>query len=102
MDGSSTSWVLIVEASGCDVYASIAVYAHSVRRVQIYLDESIDDALTLEAARRKTSKAALIRECIRERMPSATRARTADNDIVGWIEEQLPDVGAIDDVVYQR
>ena len=72
-----------------------------MRRVQIYLGESVDDALALEAARRKTSKAALIRECIERQMP-ATAPGTADDDIVGWIEEQLPDAGAIDDVVYRH
>ena len=39
-----------------------------MRRLQISIDEELDEALAVEAARRKTSKAALIREFVRERL----------------------------------
>jgi len=68
-----------------------------VKRLQIYIDEEVDDALAVEAARQKTSKAALIRECLGERLPVA---REQSDEFVGWIDDELPDVGKIDDVVY--
>lgn len=74
-----------------------------MRRIQIYLDEDVDDALTVEAARLGTSKAALIRESLAGR----TQGAGADHDaarerIVGWIKEELPESDSIDDVIYRR
>ena len=77
------------------------MYAGVVRRVQIYLEEGVDDALAVEAARRGTSKAALIRECLRARIePIATDE--GPDELVGWIEQELPDAGTIDEIVYGR
>jgi hypothetical protein len=73
-----------------------------MKRLQIYIDEQQDAALAVEAARRKTSKAALIRECVAERLAIAAPKDGEDNDIVGWIEDELPDSSAVDDVVYGR
>jgi hypothetical protein len=39
-----------------------------VKRLQIMIDEDLDDALGREAAREGTSKAALIRRYVRERL----------------------------------
>ncbi len=40
----------------------------SVRRLQILMDERLDDALEREARRTKRSKSAIIRELVRERV----------------------------------
>ena len=47
-----------------------------MKRLQISIGEDLDDALAVEAARRHTSKAALIREFVRERLGRATPAGT--------------------------
>ena len=39
-----------------------------VKRLQIMIEEELDDALALEARRERTSKAALIRRYVRERL----------------------------------
>lgn len=38
-----------------------------MRRIQIYLDENLDEALEAEAARSGRSKGAIIRECVAAR-----------------------------------
>jgi Arc/MetJ family transcription regulator len=41
------------------------MYTHGMKRLQIYIDEDLDDALASRARRTHTSKAALIREAVR-------------------------------------
>ncbi len=70
-----------------------------MRRVQIHLDEGLDDAAAAEAARRGISKAALIRECL---AAGVTRDRCAETDpweaMIGWLDDDPVD--DIDAVVY--
>lgn len=73
-----------------------------MRRVQIYLDEQLDDALASAAARRGISKAALIREFLAEHMPAHDKDRRARDEMVGWIKDELPDAGTVDEIVYGR
>lgn len=40
-----------------------------MKRLQIYLEEGVDQALGVEAGRQGTSKAALIRQYVGERLP---------------------------------
>ncbi len=40
----------------------------TVKRLQIMIEEDLDDALALEAHRERTSKAALIRRYVRDRL----------------------------------
>jgi plasmid stability protein len=69
-----------------------------VRRLQISIDEDLDEALAVEAARRHMSRAALIREFVRERLrPYGGRDTFAP--LVGDIDDEA---GDIDEVVYGR
>ncbi len=69
-----------------------------MKRLQISIDEDLDDALAVEAARRRTSKAALIREFVRERLGRpAAMAQDPMMRLIGDIDD---DAGDIDEVVY--
>ena len=74
----------------------------SMRRIQIYIDEGLDEALAQEAARRRISKAAVIRERLDSGKTDGSGTDRAQREIVGWIDGSLPDAGSIDDVVYGR
>lgn len=70
-----------------------------MRRIQIHLDESLDDAAATEAARRGLSKAALIRECLAAGLtrngPGATDPWDA---MIGWLDDEPVD--DIDEAIY--
>ena len=74
------------------------MYTSIMRRIQIYIDEAVDEALQAEAARTGTSKAALIRECVaarfNARIPLEDDAMT---ELVGSVDAEPAD---IDEVVY--
>jgi len=67
-----------------------------MKRLQIYIDEEMDDALGVRAAREGTSKAALIREFVAERLGDG-QGRDPLDDLVGAVDAEPADV---DDVVY--
>lgn len=67
-----------------------------MRRLQISVDEDVDEALAAEAARRHMSRAAVIRELVREHLRSQ-RGGDPFADLIGDIDE-VP--GDIDSVVY--
>ena len=71
-----------------------------MRRIQIYIQEDLDAILGLDAARRKRSKASLIRECVAARYGEYSKT---DNDpltaLTGTVEIDAVDV---DDVVYGK
>lgn len=67
-----------------------------MKRLQISIEEELDDALTIEAARLKVSKAALIRGFVRERL-GGERVDNPVDELVGDIDEEA---GDIDTVVY--
>lgn len=69
-----------------------------MKRLQIYLDPQMDEALALEAAREHDSKAAIIRRLIAEHIGERDDADPVD-DLVGSIDGEP---GDIDDVVYSR
>lgn len=69
-----------------------------MRRIQIYIDEGLDEILQIEAAHRRQSKASLIRECVSARYGKASQP---DNDpLTAMIGTVDIDPEAIDDVVY--
>jgi hypothetical protein len=70
-----------------------------VRRIQIYIDEPLDDALEAEARRRGLSKAALIRASVgRDLLPSAATADDPWRALTGWLDDDPID--DIDAVIY--
>jgi len=66
--------------------------------LQISIDEDLDEALAVEASRRHISRAALIRELVRQQL---TPPREPDpfTALIGNIDD---DAGDIDEVVYGR
>ncbi|MBI4730427.1 MAG: CopG family transcriptional regulator [Acidobacteria bacterium] len=68
-----------------------------MRRLQISVEEDLDEALTVEAARRRTSKAALIRQFVRERLGGKAPGPDPMARLIGDIDA---DAGDIDEVVY--
>ena len=67
-----------------------------MKRLQIYIDEALDEALAAEAARTRTSKAALIRRFVAERL-GPSPGRDPLDELVGAYDEAPGDV---DTVVY--
>ncbi|TMB89591.1 MAG: antitoxin [Chloroflexi bacterium] len=69
-----------------------------MRRVQIYLDEGIDDALASEAVKIGMSKAALIRRLVAQGMGAELEGR--EDPLAGLIGRYAGEPGDIDKVVY--
>ncbi len=69
-----------------------------MRRLQISIDEDLDEALAVEAAQRRMSRAAVIRELIRQHLRPPSEADPFDA-LIGDIDE---DAGDIDEVLYGR
>ncbi len=66
-----------------------------VRRINIYIDEELDDRVEREARRRNMSKAALIRESLLARLGPAQRDDPLD-DLVGMSDaEPVEDIDAV-------
>ncbi len=74
------------------------MYTDDIRRIQIYIDEDLDERLKIEAASTRRSKAALIRESVAERF-GKKGSLEADpiTSLVGSIDVEP---GDIDEVVY--
>ena len=76
------------------------MYTAGMRRIQLYIDEELDERLTVEARKANTSKAALIRESVAARYGKRT---SVDDDplsrLIGTVEVKP---ASVDDVVYGR
>jgi hypothetical protein len=74
------------------------MYTPPMRRLQIYIDAELDDALAIRARRARTSKAALIREAVRRSIgePEPTRDPFSD-----WIGGSDAEPAPVDEVVYR-
>ena len=71
-----------------------------MRRIQIYIEEALDDRLQAEARTAGTSKASLIRESVAARYGAST---SIDEDPLSrLIGEVDAEPAAVDDVVYGR
>ena len=76
---------------------------NSVKRLQILIDEDLDDALEHQARQEKTSKAALIRRYVRERLKPLPPLE--HDPLWAWVgggEGEPHDSVSVDDVVYPR
>ena len=72
-----------------------------MKRLQIMIEEELDDALELQARRERTSKAALIRRDVGERLkPLPAIDEEALQKLQGLISGSPDDSASIDDVVY--
>lgn len=69
-----------------------------MRRLQISIDEVLDEALASEAARRRMSRAALIRELVGQHL----RPQSGADPFARLIGDIGEDPGDIDEVVYGR
>ncbi|MGH2768312.1 MAG: CopG family transcriptional regulator, partial [Actinomycetota bacterium] len=65
--------------------------------LQISIEEELDEALATEAARRKISKAAVIRQLVRERLGGSRQRSDPMARLIGDIDDEA---GDIDRVVY--
>jgi hypothetical protein len=71
----------------------------AMRRIQIHIDETLDEAVAKEAARRGVSKAALIRSSIALAIGGAASPPADPWDaMVGWLDDEPID--DIDDMIY--
>ncbi|TMB88486.1 MAG: CopG family transcriptional regulator [Chloroflexi bacterium] len=90
------------DAAGClrCTYSNVVLYSRSVRRVQIYIDEPLDDALELEAQRRGTSKAALIRLAVADRFPRVPEVDEDPWEVLDGMFDGGEPIDDIDQVIY--
>lgn len=73
------------------------MYTACMKRLQIYIDEDMDDALVVRARRTHTSKAALIRDAVRRSIGEQEPTVDPFRDWIGG-SDALP--APVDDVVY--
>ncbi|MDQ6909346.1 MAG: ribbon-helix-helix domain-containing protein [Actinomycetota bacterium] len=72
-----------------------------MRRIQLHLEEELDEALAARAREEKISKAALIRRYLRSHVTIASPAAEDPSALlVGIYEGDRQDSASIDDVVY--
>lgn len=72
-----------------------------MKRIQIHIDEALDDAAEAEAVRRGQSKAALIRQALANEL--SFQAEPADDPwaaMTGWLD--AGPVKDLDAVIYER
>ena len=73
------------------------MYTDGVKRLQIYIEEELDDALAFRALRGHTSKAALIREAVRR---SIGEPEPTVDPFRDWIGGSDAASAPVDEVVY--
>lgn len=74
-----------------------------MKRLQIMIEEELDEALEQQARKERVSKAALIRRYVRERLrPLPPIQEDPLWDLVAIVEGEPGDSMSVDDVVYPR
>ena len=73
-----------------------SMYTVSMRRLQIYIDDDMDELLAVRARREGSSKAALIRAAVREHYGEYSTSDPLDE----WVGAVDAESGDVDDVVY--
>jgi len=73
------------------------MYTAAMKRLQIYIEEELDDALASRARRTHTSKAALIRDAVRR---SIGEPEPPIDPFRDWIGGSESEPSPVDDVVY--
>ena len=75
------------------------MYTPPMRRIQLYVDDEVDEALSAEAARLGTSRSALVRDAVRASLSSRLEAVSDSVDeLVGSLDVE-PDED-LDAVIY--
>ena len=70
-----------------------------MRRIQLYLDEDMDDALTAQAAKLGTTRSALVRDAVRISLVADLQTAVDPvNDLIGWLDVEPDD--DVDAVIY--
>ncbi len=73
-----------------------------MKRLQIHIEEELDDALAVAAAQQGTSKAALIRQAVAAQYATPADGTAALLRMSGMFKGHRDDSQSIDDVVYGR
>ena len=73
------------------------MYTPGMKRLQIYIEEELDDALAVRARRAHTSKAAIIRDAVRRAIGDSEATVDPFRD---WIGGGDGAPAPVDDVVY--
>ena len=73
------------------------MYTDAIKRIQIYIEESMDELLTRYARRARRSKAELIREAIRRQF-----SEPPTDPFDAWAGGIDEDPGGVDELVYGR
>ncbi len=73
------------------------MYTPRMKRLQIYIDEDLDEALAERARRERTSKAALIRDLVRR---SIVKGAPPEDPFRDWIGGSDADPAPVDETVY--
>ncbi len=81
----------------CDVYVWYVQYNANMKRLQIYIEEAADEELARRAVREGTSKAALIRTYVAERLGAQHPSRDPLDALIGRYDVEP---GPIDELVY--
>lgn len=68
-----------------------------MRRIQLYIEEDLDERLGVRAAREGVSKASLIREAVAERYAELAPDEDPLDSLIGSLDVEP---AAVDDVVY--